>query len=82
VPGDPGDDIGALYSESSGRFLVTVASADAAAFEERLRGSPCARIGEVSPGSRLVVRGRDGRPILRENLQTLRRHWKERLGGA
>ncbi len=80
VPGDPGDDVGALYSESDSRFLVTVAPADAAAFEQAFSGSACARIGKVSSGSRLVLCGRDGRVIARENLQTLRRHWKETLG--
>jgi hypothetical protein len=45
-----------------------------------LSGSACARIGKVSSGSRLVLCGRDGRVIARENLQTLRRHWKETLG--
>ena len=80
VPGDPGDDIGALYSESGGRLLVTVAPEDAAAFEQALSGSACALIGKVSSGSRLVLCGRDGRVIARENLQVLRRHWKETLG--
>ncbi len=80
VPGDPGDDIGALFSESNSRFLVTVAPAEAPAFEECLRGSACVRIGLVSSGSRLLLRGREGKLIVRENLQTLRRHWKEKLG--
>jgi phosphoribosylformylglycinamidine synthase len=80
VPGDPGDDVGALYSESNSRFLVTVTPADAPAFEKALSGSPCARIGVVSSGSRLVLRGRDGKLIVRENLQALRRRWKETLG--
>jgi phosphoribosylformylglycinamidine synthase len=80
VPGDPGDDIGALYSESNSRFLVTVTPADAPAFEQCLQGSACARIGLVSSGSRLLLRGREGRVIVRENLQVLRRHWKEKLG--
>jgi phosphoribosylformylglycinamidine synthase len=79
VPGDPGDDVGALYSESNSRFLVTVAPADAPAFERALSGCPCARIGRVSPGSRLVLHGRDGRLLARENLQVLRRRWKETL---
>jgi hypothetical protein len=34
----------------------------------------------VSSGSRLALRGRDGRVIVRENLLTLRRRWKETLG--
>jgi phosphoribosylformylglycinamidine synthase len=79
VPGDPGDDVGALYSESNSRFLVTVAPADAQAFEQAMNGSVCARIGEVSSGSRLVLRGREGKLIARESLQVLRRRWKERL---
>jgi phosphoribosylformylglycinamidine synthase II len=79
VPGDPGDEVGALYSESNSRFLVTVASADAPAFEQALSGSACARIGRVSSGSRLVLHGRDGRLLARENLQVLRRRWKEKL---
>ncbi len=80
VPGDPGDDIGALYAESCGRFLVTVAPGFASDFERALQGSACARIGTVSSGSRLLLRGREGKIIARENLQTLRRHWKEKLG--
>jgi phosphoribosylformylglycinamidine synthase len=80
VPGDPGDDVGALYSESNSRFLVTVTPADAPAFERALSGSACALIGKVSSGSRLVLHGRDGRLLARENLQVLRRRWKEKLG--
>jgi phosphoribosylformylglycinamidine synthase len=79
VPGDPGDDVGALYSESNSRFLVTVAPAEAPVFERVLDGCPCARIGKVSSGSRLVLRGRDGRLLARENLQVLRRRWKGKL---
>jgi phosphoribosylformylglycinamidine synthase len=79
VPGDPGDDIGALYSESNSRFLVSVSPSDAPAFEQALGGSACARVGLVSSGSRLLVRGRDGRLLMRESLEVLRRRWKERL---
>jgi len=80
VPGGAGDDITVLYSESNSRFLVTIAPGDATAFERLLEGSAWARIGVVTSGSRLLLRGRDGGLIARENLQTLRRRWKERLG--
>ena len=38
----------ALFSESNGRFVVTVAPADTAAFEERFRGLACRRVGRVT----------------------------------
>jgi len=80
VPGGVRDDITVLYSESNSRFLVTIAPGDATAFERLLEGWAWARIGVVTSGSRLLLRGRDGGLIARENLQTLRRRWKERLG--
>jgi phosphoribosylformylglycinamidine synthase len=38
----------ALFSESNGRFVVTVAPQDAAAFSELFAGLPCHRIGVVT----------------------------------
>ena len=38
----------ALYSESNGRFVVTVAPGDAAAFEAHFNGLPCRRVGRVT----------------------------------
>jgi len=46
----------ALAAESAGRFVVTVAPPDAAAFEARLAGLPCRRIGTVGAAARLRVR--------------------------
>ena len=43
----------ALFSESNGRFVVTVAARDAAAFEETFRGLPCCRIGTVTAAKSL-----------------------------
>jgi phosphoribosylformylglycinamidine synthase len=80
VPGGVRDDITVLYSESNSRFLVTIAPGDATAFERLLEGSAWARIGVVTSGSRLLLRGRDGGLIAHENVETLRRRWKERLG--
>jgi phosphoribosylformylglycinamidine synthase II len=39
----------ALFSESNGRFVVTVAPNNAAAFSELFAGLPCHRIGVVTP---------------------------------
>ena len=45
----------ALFSESNGRFVVTVADADAAAFEALFYALPCRRIGTVTPTRSLRV---------------------------
>jgi len=50
----------ALFSESSGRFLVTVAPDDAPAFAELFRGLACRQVGRVTDDGRvrLTVGGR------------------------
>jgi phosphoribosylformylglycinamidine synthase II len=45
----------ALFSESNGRFIVTVASGDAAAFAACFDGLPCRAIGAVTATKRLRV---------------------------
>jgi len=45
-----------LFSESAGRFLVTVAKDQAATFEKLCKGLPCACIGSVTDDDRLVIR--------------------------
>jgi phosphoribosylformylglycinamidine synthase len=77
VPGSAIRDETILYSESNSRFLVTVAPDQAAAFEQSMAGSPLARAGRVRRDRRLVVRGRSGRPIIRQDVEGLRRAWKE-----
>jgi len=49
----------ALFSESTGRFLVTVAPADADEFARRFEGMACRRVGAVTEEPRLRVRDRD-----------------------
>ena len=48
-----------LFSESAGRFLVTVAPDQAATFEKLCKGLPCACIGTVTDDDRLVIRSGD-----------------------
>jgi len=50
----------ALFSESNGRFVVTVAPNDVAAFSELFAGLPCRRIGVVTPepSLRLTLAGK------------------------
>jgi len=58
VPADAPDlrDDELLFSESTGRFVVSVAPENAAAFEEALAGLPVARVGETITSDRIDLR--------------------------
>jgi phosphoribosylformylglycinamidine synthase len=56
LPGpDDLDELAALYGESAGRLVVTVAPQDTDTFEARFAGQACERIGEVTTNGTLVV---------------------------
>jgi phosphoribosylformylglycinamidine synthase len=82
VPGTANRDEAILYSESNSRFLVTVAPELAFTFEKAMAGSPLALAGRVRRDRRLVVRGLSGRQIIRQDIEGLRRAWKETLRGG
>jgi phosphoribosylformylglycinamidine synthase len=69
-----------LYSESAGRFLVTVDPARETAFLNLFRGLPLARLGTVSEAPRLKV-SKGGDVLLDTDADTLRAAWKKRFGG-
>ena len=68
-------DAAALYSESSGRFLVEVAEEDAPAFEAELEGLVWACIGHTG-GDALQIAGLDGQAILAAPLRELKAAWQ------
>jgi len=65
----------ALFSESTGRIVVTIRPADASRFEATLRGLACRRAGCVTEPARLVVR-RGARTLVDLDAATLRRAYK------
>lgn len=65
-----------LFSESAGRFMVTVDPLRRNDFEEALAGFPCALVGEVLEEPRLIFAGEKGRVLLDEPTQTLKQSWK------
>ncbi len=69
-----------LFSESAGRFIVTVAPEDCVAFEDRFAGLPLADIGRVIADGRLCITGLDGATIVDTPLDGLRRAWKAPFG--
>ncbi|MEN6438398.1 MAG: AIR synthase-related protein [Syntrophobacter sp.] len=64
-----------LFSESSGRFLVTVPKERHAEFEELFQGLTLGKIGQVTADPELVIVGNSGAELLRENIFSLRKSW-------
>jgi phosphoribosylformylglycinamidine synthase len=69
------DDVAALFSETSGRFLVEVSEEHAGAFEQLMAGIPCAPVGKAG-GDSLCVIGFDGQVVLSADLDSLKAAWK------
>jgi phosphoribosylformylglycinamidine synthase len=67
----------ALFSETSGRFLVEVRPQDRAAFEAIFSGLPCACLGQVTGEPVLRFIGRRGGDLLTLPVSALKRHWKQ-----
>ncbi|MBU6323823.1 MAG: phosphoribosylformylglycinamidine synthase [Patescibacteria group bacterium] len=57
LPGTAASDAAKLFSESTGRALITVASENRKAFEELFTGIPSTRIGTVASDAKLTIRG-------------------------
>lgn len=65
-----------LFSESLGRFLVTVAPDRREAFEAHFKGWPVGLLGRVTEEPVFVIRDGSGREIVRESLEALGRAWR------
>ncbi len=74
------DDV-ALFSESNGRFVVTLAADQAEDFERHIEGTAWSRTGVVTDEPRLVIR-RDGQTLVDSDLDSLRARFKEGLEHA
>jgi phosphoribosylformylglycinamidine synthase len=70
-----------LYSESAGRFLVTVDPRKKEPFEVLFQGMAAACIGSVSEDSMLLIRDRGGSAVLKEDVLQLKECWKKPFGG-
>ena len=71
-----------LFSESCGRFLVTVPKANQAEFENIFRAPELLSqptiyglLGEVTESPELAILGRSGKELLRENIFSLKKSW-------
>jgi len=69
-----------LYSESAGRFIVTVDPGNQVAFEDLFKGMPAAKIGDVTAEPKLLVRGTEGGIILELTVPELKSAWLKPFG--
>jgi phosphoribosylformylglycinamidine synthase len=69
-----------MFSESAGRFIVTVDPENQTEFENIFSGHPCACIGEVTAEPDFVIQGTDGRRLLSASVQALKTAWKKPFG--
>jgi len=76
--GELRDDV-TLFSETPSRFIVTVRTELAAAFEMALQGLPCAAVGHVTARPELWVVGRSGTLIIDATLERLKAAWQAPL---
>ena len=69
-----------LFSESAGRFIVTVDPARRQLFEEALDGADFTCIGEVTEQAELKIQGLNGNTILTVPVADLKSAWKATFG--
>ena len=81
VPGNEGlRDDSLLFSESAGRFIVTLDPNNRKPFEEIFKGDSCACIGTVTDDSAMVVRGLEQQTIISVPVAELKTAWKKPFG--
>jgi len=70
----------ALFSESAGRFIVTVAPKDKSVFEKIFQPLPFACIGNITDSPDVNVKGVDGKKILSVPVSDLKAAWQKPFG--
>jgi phosphoribosylformylglycinamidine synthase len=82
VPADAVDrDDWMLFSESQGRFVVTVHPENREAFENEMIGCPVGRVGRVLEEPVFTVHGLAGKTVVRASIQDLKEIWRKPLAG-
>jgi phosphoribosylformylglycinamidine synthase II len=69
-----------LFSESAGRFIVTVAPDNQAAFEAVLAGHPVSCVGQVTETPQLKITGLDGSCLAALTVEQMKSAWKGPFG--
>jgi phosphoribosylformylglycinamidine synthase len=69
-----------LYSESAGRFIVTVDPVKKDAFEDATKGMKAACIGRTTDKPRFSIKSGRDRPMIEEDIFQLKTGWMEPFG--
>jgi phosphoribosylformylglycinamidine synthase subunit PurSL len=69
-----------LFSESPCRFVIGVAEANTLAFEKAMAGFDLARVGEVTEGPTLVIKGLQDNTVVDADIRSLKKAWQDPLG--
>ena len=69
-----------LYSESCGRFIITVAPGKKELFEDIFAGMNIERVGAITEAPLLIIRSDNGEPIIKEDIFRLKDAWKRPFG--
>jgi phosphoribosylformylglycinamidine synthase subunit PurSL len=68
-----------LFSESAGRFVLTIDPILKERFEERMRDLPVHSVGLVRDDEKFIVRGLCGDIVIQEDVMQLKKSWQEPL---
>ena len=74
------DEWGALFGESLGRILVSVAPSDSVAFAAAMKDCSCSRLGTVEQGDMITVNYGETE-VLQASMMELKQAWQGSLGG-
>ena len=69
-----------LFSESAGRFLVTVDPSQKDDFEQLFKGQACTCVGKVLADRVVRIKGNDGDEIVCKPVAELKQAWKQPFG--
>ena len=69
-----------LFSESAGRFIVTIAPANRKKFENIFKGLTCACIGTITAEPGFIINEKDNQTIISLPLVDLKNAWKQPFG--
>lgn len=69
-----------LFSESAGRFIITVDPQKREIFDKIFKGLPCECIGVITSGTDLIIRGIDKKPLISISVKDLKTAWKRPFG--
>ena len=70
-----------LYSESAGRFVVTVSPKNRIRFEQLLQDAEFGHIGSVTENNEFKVTGMKGTVIIQDSIEKLKEAWQSTFRG-